>query len=222
MYAYDLSDETYIIDSDTKNKSFLTTYFELVKLGIPEEDCTFFLRLYDEDLQGVDPHSPNLTKLQKTKISREIIINPWYFYREVARVPVSGNKKGIRFKLHRGNLALLFCLHNNISTIIELSRQNFKTISSVCFYHYQFDFATEASTFLFSNKIFGDSKLNIERLRKIRRLSPSWLISKSKEDLDNLEYISNATRGNRSEAVSTANDLERADKLGKHFHCPFQ
>ena len=45
-------------------------------------------KLYDEDLKGVDPHDPNLTKEYKLKIIIESQKNPWYFIREVMRIPV--------------------------------------------------------------------------------------------------------------------------------------
>jgi hypothetical protein len=158
--------KTFITDHKTRNKSFLMTYLELESLGI--QNCKFFLKLYDRDLVGVNPRDPNLDRRTMAKILLEIESNPWYYYREVVRIPVPGKKSGVPFRLHRGNLAILWCLHNSISATVVLPRQNFKSISSCCYYQYQFDFGTESSTFLFMNKQLADSVLNLKRVRDIR------------------------------------------------------
>ena len=105
---------------------------------------------------NVDPFDEdNLTEIQKVKIRLEIQNNPWYFLREIVRIPVSGGLK--RYQLHRGNLAIDFCMFNSINSITELPRQNFKTVSVLCNYVWIYEYATENSNILFLNKEFPDS-----------------------------------------------------------------
>ena len=98
----------------TSNKSFIDMAMYLKDRGIQHYE--FMLLLLDPDLAGVDPFDPHLSTTMKTKILREVIYNPWYFIREVVRIPQDGKPGGIPFVLHRGNLAMLFCLMLNINT----------------------------------------------------------------------------------------------------------
>jgi len=206
------------IDIHTKNKSFLLTYLELKNLGI--KNNRFFLRLYDKDLVGVDPYDEDLSDVYKAKIIKEVARNPWYFYREVSRIEVPGGISG--FKLHRGNLALLWSLHKCINTILLLPRQNFKTMSSCCFYSYVYDIKSENSTFTFTNKEFPDAKLNVKRLKDTRNLLPSYLVMRDPKDNDNIEYISNVKKGNTVRAIPPGTDAISADKKGRGLTSPNQ
>lgn len=113
---------------ETSNKSFLEMHYFLKAKGI--KNNKFFLILYDRDLAGVDPHDPRLNETMKAKILRECMVNVWYFIREIVRIPVSGGSVsgGTRFKLHRGNLALIFGFMLNWNMFLELPRQHGKTI----------------------------------------------------------------------------------------------
>ena len=136
-----MSTRTVYIQKNTKNRSFLAMYKILRDLGI--KNNKFFLRLYDKALLDVDPFDEeHLSKEMKARIIREVKINPWYFFREIVRIPETGNLSGTMFKLHRGNLAELWCLLNNVNFILILPRQNFKTQSACAFYSYEYDFGT--------------------------------------------------------------------------------
>ena len=69
----------------TKNKSFLDMHHYLKSIGIKNNE--FMLTLIDPDLDGIDPHDPNLNMYYKQKVLRECICNFWYFIREVVRIP---------------------------------------------------------------------------------------------------------------------------------------
>jgi hypothetical protein len=200
-----------ILDVKTKNESFLVTYRELRSLGV--KNCAFFLALHDPELVGVDPHSAKLSDIVKARIMREVKVNPWYYYREVVRIPVAGGLK--RFCLHRGNLAELWCLHRNLNAIELLPRQNFKTVSACCFYAYAYDFGTTNSTFLFVNKEYTDSKKNLKILKELRGKLPKWMQLREKGDQDNVEFIASARTGNSIRPLSSANDTESAEKRGR-------
>jgi rRNA-processing protein FCF1 len=119
------------------------------------------------------------------------------------------------FALHRGNLAELWCLHNNFNAIEILPRQNYKTVSAAVFYGYQYDFGTSNSTFLFVNKEYTDSKKNLKILKDTRAKLPKWLQLKTIGDQDNVEFIASARTGNSIRPLASANDTEGAEKRGR-------
>lgn len=59
----------------TKNKSFLDMYHYLKSIGIKNNE--FMLTLIDPDLDGIDPHDPNLNTYYKQKVLRECLCNYW-------------------------------------------------------------------------------------------------------------------------------------------------
>ena len=157
----------------TSNKSFIDMALYLKDRGIKHYE--FMLLLLDPDLAGVDPYDPRLSTTMKTKILRECLYNPWYFIREVVRIPQAGKAGGIPFVLHRGNLAMLFCLMLNLNTMCILPRQTGKTYCAVVWYLYLFNFGTNSSEISFLNKKFDDSKNNLARVKDTRELLPSYL-----------------------------------------------
>lgn len=171
MYAQNRT--TVYYHMSTTNKSFLEVHQYLKDSGI--QNNRFMLALLDPDLARIDPHDPNLSAAMKTKVLKECLYNPWYFFREVVRIPDSGQATGVKFELTRGNLALLFCLMMNLNTFLEQPRQTGKTISSLCWYLYLFNFGTANAEMSFLNKKLDDSKLNLQRIREIRELLPSYL-----------------------------------------------
>lgn len=170
---YGQTQSTIYYHMSTMNKSFLEMHKYLEDSGI--QNNKFMLALLDPDLASIDPYDPNLSRQMKTKVLRECLYNPWYFFREIVRIPDSGQASGVKFELSRGNLALLFCLMMNLNSFLELPRQCGKTISSLCWYLYLFNFGTANAEMSFLNKKLDDSKLNLQRLREIRDLLPSYL-----------------------------------------------
>ena len=117
--------ENYIYDTTTRNISFIQTSKDLKTLGV--KNNKFFLKLYDPALKGVDPYSNLLSEEMMHRISIEIMRNPWYFLREVSRIPEEGGAvgpgSGMSFQLNRGNLASAWCFFNNIDHYLVLPRQ---------------------------------------------------------------------------------------------------
>ena len=159
--------------TSTSNQSFINMHYILKSLGI--KNNRQHLILLDPDLAGVNPRDPRLSRMMKIKILRECSNNFWYFIREVVRIPSSGVPGGIPFQLHRGNMAMMFLLIRNINTFLELPRQQGKTISALCWYLWVFNFGTTDSEITFLNKQMRDSKLNLQRLKDIRSMLPSYL-----------------------------------------------
>lgn len=205
--------------TNTENVSFLKMYRILKDLGI--EKCKFHLKLYDKDLAYINPHDPNLTTAQKAKVINEIKRNFWYFAREVVRIPVSGGVKG--YEIHRGNLAMSWCVLNNINTIIELPRQNYKSISACVLYLWIYNYATVNSEIALLNKKYDDSKMNLRRIKEIRDELPDYLrLVDERNDKNNLTYLESSLTSNKLVAKPTAIDESGADQLGRGCTQPCQ
>lgn len=203
----------------TENISFLKIHMMLKELGI--KNNKFFLKLYDKDLANVDPYDPNLSLKMQAKIMREVRINFWYFIREVIRIKVPGGIK--RYELHRGNLALSWCLTKNINTAIILPRQNYKTISACAFYTWVYNFSTNNSQLAMSNKLTEDAQLNIRRLNDMIEELPHYLqLRDPVNDINNIKRIYSSTTRNEVKAISAANDPVKADNLGRGNTMPMQ
>ena len=161
-------------DFNTKNQSFINMFKYLQARGI--KNCAFMLLLYDPDLAKVDPHDPNLPDHWKARVLRECLLNYWYFIREVVRIPDQGSTTGgVMYKLHRGNLAYNFCSLLNLNVYEILTRQQFKTMSAAVRYLYLFNFGTTYSSIYFLNQNHDKSKENLQHVKNVRALLPSYL-----------------------------------------------
>lgn len=214
---YEDRDE-YILDFDTSNASFIAMASILKRKGI--KNWAFFLKLYDEDLVGVDPYDPNLSNEYRLKIIMECKKNMWYFVREVMRIPAPGDP--MKFKLHRGNLALLWACVNNIPVYEILPRQHGKTWAVISYALWTFNYASDYTNMLFMNKQLGDSQLNLKRLKDARELLPAYMrmdkmeTSKGelKENRGNVNSMNNALHNEISVKASARNPIA-ADELGR-------
>ena len=212
----------------TRNTSFLNMHYYLKDIGI--QNNYFFLALFDKDLAHIDPHSPDLNTYYKKKILREVMINPYYFLREVVRIPAQGGGigGGDMYHLHRGNLALNFCFLRNINTFLELPRQNFKTMSAVAIYLWVFNYATSNSEITFGNKKHDDSKLNLARLKALREMLPSYLRMDTAYGLDGkklkptnrAETLEHPTNKNVIKTLPSASSKAKANSIGRGITTP--
>lgn len=218
----------YIYDIKTKNISFLQTAKDLKVLGI--KNYMFFLILYDVSLQGVDPHDPNIDEETRMRVINECIINPWYFLREVCRIPDQGNPNGIPYRLNRGNLAATFCYLHGLGHYLVLPRQIGKTQSSIAIMDWSFLFGTTNSEFMFINKINDDALANLKRLKDQRDLLPDYLQLKISLDEDgkvvkgndNVKTLKNAINGNSIVTKPSARSEEHAEGIGRGSTQPIQ
>ena len=216
---YGRTQTTIYYHMSTTNKSFLEVHQYLKDSGI--ENNKFMLVLLDPDLARINPHDPNLSTMMKTKVLKECLYNPWYYFREVVRIPDSGQATGVKFELTRGNLALIFCLMMNLNTFLEMPRQTGKTISSLCWYLYLFNFGTANAEMSFLNKKLDDSKLNLQRIREIRELLPSYLKMDQAfapdgtkvKGKNNVETLQHPVNNNRIRTVASARNKVAAASL---------
>lgn len=177
-----------IIDLKTKNRSFIRMAVLLDRMGI--KNNKYFLSLLDPAIQGYDPHNLTDNSMElKLRIVREAKLNPFYYTREISRVPVIG-APSIPYKLNRANLALLWCFFNNIDVFITQPRQTGKTISSIDIIKWLLYIGTTNFTMHMITKGTDLVQTNISRLKIMRDSSPPYMISKHTKDTDNKEGIS--------------------------------
>ena len=202
-----------IVDTKTTNKSFIRVAQIYKAMGV--ENHAFLLALHNPDLQGVDPFDPNLTTEQRYAIVTEVSENPWYFFREIIRIPTSGTLAGISFIANRANIAYLWCCFNHLTTMIIMPRQTGKSVvADSCNTYMLIAGGTNIKMVLFT-KDNGLRVSNIERLKSIFDLLPWYINTRDKSDSNNTENITINSLKNRLDTVVGQNTLAGAMKVGR-------
>jgi len=209
------------IHTRSTNLSFLKMHVLLKNMGI--KNNKFFLGLTQPELMDINPH--NLTDPSQELVGRiayEIKVNPWYYYREVVRIPAAGTAP-IPFKLNRANLALIWTFYNNLDIFLVIPRQTGKTMSTqsivshlMYFMCYNFNFAmlTKDNTLL---------QENVNRLKEIRNGLPQYLLDCNKLlDTERKEGLSYNKLNNSYQTFVAQNDTHGAEKLGRGMSTPAQ
>ena len=171
-----------IWDTKTTNTSFLEFSSLLKHMGV--ENHLFMLTLMQPDLQGVDPFDPFLTDEQKLKIKIECTFNPWYYIREVMRVPPAAGDNPVKLQANRGNISLWWCFLNHIDYFLVQIRQTGKSLNSdgISVWYQVFGARNSRSNLFTKGDLF---KEHIARLKKLRALLPKYLVNIVKKDTDN-------------------------------------
>ncbi len=207
-----------IADTRTKNQSFVAMAYRYKLMGI--ENYYFMLALHNPDLQGVDPFDPNLTHKQKTDIAYECKTNPWYFIREVARLPPMAGIEPMPFKANRGNIALIWCFLNHITAILIQPRQTGKSGSVDILTVWIIDIAGNHTNMLMITKGSDLQSEAISRIKAMRELLPNYLYAKHKLDSDNKTGFNNTALSNKyMTGVARANKMA-ANNLGRGMTVP--
>lgn len=209
---------TAIVDYNTSNKSFLKLVDLYHKMGV--ENCEFPLALLQPALVGVDPYDPNLTQEQMQMIALECKYNPWYFFREVSRIPPNSGNKPIQFIANRGNIALYWSFFNHIDFGLLQPRQTGKSVSTDVLTDGITDIWGESTTIYLITKDHALRAANIQRLKKMRALLPEYLFYNRRENGDNSEMLINSMLGNYYKTAVGRSDLVGADKLGRGLTVP--
>ena len=214
-----------IYDFKTKNKSFLDLYNDLYRLGI--KNNKFFLKLYDKDLLAVDPYQPKLPLELQLKVILECMINPWYWLREICRIPEDGAPieigGGIQYQIDRNNAAAWYCFLNGIDHYQSKPRQTGKTQDAIAKNNYAYHFGTISANFLFFNKDQDMAKTNLYRLKCQRDMIPSYLQmraivseeGKVDKGTDNVTSMRNPITNNTITVMPKPTSKDAAVKLGR-------
>lgn len=208
---------TAIVDTKTSNQSFVRYAKLLKKMGI--KNHLWPLALIQPALQGVNPHSPDLTDHQKVMIRAEIEINPWYYLREVARIPVSGDTP-FPVKANRGICGMWWCFFAELYLYIIQPRQTGKTLGSDILHIYLQTFVYKTTTICYMTKDTSLRKKAIEDLKAILALTPPWLIVNMR-DADNTEGLTYNFRENKTKCDIGHKVAIDAEKVFRGIKTPF-
>lgn len=211
---------TAIVHTNTSNKTFLRQAEIFRRMGI--RNCDFMLALLNPELEFVDPYDPNLTHELKEAVAIECLNNPWYFFREVARIEPRGGG-GIVSPLicNRSIIFTVWCSLNGLNTFLVQMRQSGKSVGS--------DFLTVYNTFLAGRKsavtiMTKDDDLRvqqIERIKGIRDKLPDYLNPYIKRlDGDNRETIYCQKYDNWITTAVPRSSAVQARMVGRGFTSP--
>lgn len=210
---------TAIPDLKTKNQSALKLAGIYKLMGI--ENHLFFLALVNPNLQGVNPYSEDLSLELKAAIILECKINPWYFFREVAMVPVEGSHTGKAFELNRANISLLWSFFNHVRFFLIQPRQTGKSVSSDVLSSYLLTLGTLNTKINLLTKSNELRVKNIIRLKGCLDLLPDYIdIRDPKKDANNTETITVNRLGNRYDTHVPQKSEKDANGVGRGLTTP--
>lgn len=206
-----------IIHTTTKNSSFIQQSVILKQLGISNNK--FMLSLVQPELLYHDPHNLKDDSIElKAKIALECKINPWYYFREIVRIPVSSSI--VPFKLDRANMALIWCYYNNIDVFETISRQLGKTVSTQAIMaHILYFYGKRIKIGMLTNsrKLISE---NVIRLKDIRDSHPKYLMNVSTKDTNNKEGIDYKALRNEYKTLIIPDSEQDANNTGRGLTIP--
>lgn len=177
-----------IADFQTTNRSFIKLAALYKSMGI--ENHAFLLSLHDPSLQGVNPFDyENLSHEQIIRIATECRVNPWYFFREVVRVPAGSGDDEVMLEANRGNIALFWYFFNHVTIFLIQIRQTGKSLNSDILDCYLLNIRCTNTTINLLTKDDALRSVNIQRIKDIFSSIPWYLNQRTKKDLDNTEVI---------------------------------
>lgn len=209
-----------IIDYKTKNASWLRQAEVYNKMGI--RNCAFLLALLQPELQDIDPFDPHLSIEDKIKVGLECKYNPWYYFREIARVPPQGGILAKALTANRGNIALYWTFANCIDVGLVQPRQTGKSLSVDELMIYLVYVATMNSRINLVTKDDPLRKANVDRLKGIRGFIPPYLISVQPNDSDNVFELTCMAKNNKYTTGVAQNSESAALNLGRGLTSPIQ
>ena len=184
-----------IADFNTTNRSFVKMAKLYKRMGI--RNHTFMLALHNPELQGVDPHSPDLTVAQMLAIGVECKVNPWYYFREVGRAqPIAGGDP-VPHEANRGNMAFYWCFFNHVVIMRIQIRQTGKSFDSDDLATYLLNIGCSSTQI---NLLTKDDRLRTENLARLKDMIndlPPYLKRLKPSDVANTEEIRISENGNK-------------------------
>ena len=204
------------LHSSTTNESFVDICYILEDMGV--KNNLWPLALHNPVLADIDPFDLTyMTPELEGMITEECFENPWYYFREIARIPVQGSMKPSIVKANRGNIALWWCYFNHITTFLIQPRQTGKSVNISTLDRYLLNFGLVHSSIHALTKEDQLRRNDIERLKEYEEVLPAYLRRTTKKDPNNQEYIYVGALDNKYESHVPRNDEKSAYKVGRGF-----
>lgn len=209
---------TATVHYQTKNTSFLRLS-ELYK-AMKVQNRVFHLALLQPELTWIDPHDPNLDAETMTKIATECLYNPWYFFREVLRIPPSASREALPFLANRGNISVLWLFFNHVTTGLVQPRQTGKSVSTDGLMLYLLVCGATNSRInmlTLSDKLRG---ANVARIKKMRTYLPYYMRALHRDDADNSHELTCKIKDNVYSTAVAQGSEDAALKVARGLTAP--
>lgn len=202
-----------IVHHDTKNETFIRLASLYKSMGV--KNHAFPLALINPELKHVDPFNTDITQEQMIMVAIECKQNPWYFFREISRVPGSTDRRVLRFRANRGNIALYWLFFNHIFTLLIQPRQTGKSFSTDQLFGWLLNIRCRLTNITLLTK---DDKLrtaNLDRLKSIDKEYPFYLRQRADSDIANTEKIVISSLENKYEGLLPNRSPKLALNVGR-------
>jgi hypothetical protein len=203
----------------TRNESWYYMAKVYKTMGI--KNHMFLLALINPLLEFINPHSPNLTQEEKDMVLAECKINPWYYFREVARIPAGVGLPAESVKANRGNIAAWWCFFNHITITMIQPRQTGK---SYTIYELDVYLMTVLCQGTNMNLFTKDEKLRkdaVDIIKKIFDALPEYIDLRNKRtDANNTEEITVNLLENKLRTFVPRSSEKDAGNVGRGFGSP--
>jgi hypothetical protein len=204
---------TATIHYETRNRSFVRQASVYKAMGI--KNHAFILALVNPELRYVDPFDPNLTMEQMGMVAMECKINPWYFFREVARVPAQATPEPVSVDANRGNIALWWCFFTHAMIILIQIRQTGKSLSSDLLMVLLLEIMCVKTKINLLTKDDDLRRGNIRRMKDIMEELPRYLDQRTRDDANNTEEVTVHRLGNIYSTHVPQASPKRANNMGR-------
>lgn len=202
-----------VVHTQTTNKSFLE-YSELLRtMGV--KNYLYPLQLHDRRLTDVDPFDPDLTMEQVLMIAAECYNNFFYFMREVARDPAGRPERPIKFRANRSNMAVYWMYWNHVTTITIQPRQTGKSFGIDNLDNYLLNVRGKRMEINLLTKNDVLRTRNLERIKNLEGMLPSYLKVRTRWDLGNGERLTVKALANSYQGHLPSPSPKLAENVGR-------
>lgn len=209
-----------VVDVNTRNKTFLRQAEAYQRMGV--NNCEFILALLNPALSGIDPFDKGLSKETKEAIALEAYMNPWYYFREIAKIePKGGGGSVINLIANRSIICLLWCTLNQLNIFLVQLRQSGKSVGTDFMSNYITHIAGRKNAISILTKDDDLRAEQIERLKGLRDLLPDYLNPYRKNmDGDPRERLSCDRWNNTINTAVPRSSEQQARNVGRGMTSP--
>lgn len=206
------------VDTSTRNESFIRQATVYRKMGI--KNNAFILALVNQHLRGVDPLDPDLPTEMMFAIAYECSINPWYYFREIARAPATSGIGNSPIQANRGNIALWWSFFNHIMVFLIQIRQTGKSFSTDQLMVFLLLILCRNTSINLLTKDDSLRRENIKRIKDIIAELPAYLNQTTKDDARNGEEVTVMRLKNQYNTHVPQSSPKRALNMGRGLTTP--
>jgi len=209
-----------VVHANTSNDTFLRQAEAFQRMGV--NNCEFLLALLNPDLAHIDPFDNRLPPDIKNAVAFECFHNPWYYYREIARIEPKGGGGSVSPLLaNRSIVYFLWCTMNGLNVFLIQHRQSGKSVGSDFQANYITNIAGRKNAISILTKDDALRAEQIERIKGLRDLLPEYLNPYDKrKDGDPRETLICDRWGNKINTAVPRSSEQQARNVGRGMTSP--